>query len=124
MILDKTKNLIIAKKVKVCNSFLSRLKGLMFTRKLEDDMALVLISKEESLIRSAIHTLFVFYPIDVLWLDRDFNVVDKRLNIRPFTLSVIPKRAAKYIIELKSNKAIDIDLNDKLLIDFSNVVSK
>lgn len=122
MILDKTKNLIIAKKVKVCNSFLSRLKGLMFTRKLEDDEALILVSKEESLIRSAIHTLFVFYPINVLWLDKDFNVVDKRLNIRPFTMSIIPKKAAKYIIEFNGNKVID--LNDKLSIDFSNVVSK
>lgn len=122
MILDKTKNLVIARKVKICNSFLSRLKGLMFTRKLEDDEALVLVSKEESLISSSIHTLFVFYPINVLWLDKNFNVVDKRLNIKPFTLSIIPKKAAKYIIEFNGNKAID--LNDKLLIDFSNVVSK
>ncbi len=124
MIVNKTKNLVIANRVKICNSFFLRLKGLMFTRKLEDDKALVLVSKKESLISNMIHTLFVFYPIDVVWLDKNFNVVDKRLNIRPFTISIIPKKSAKYIIELKCDKAKDINLNDKLSIDFSDVISK
>jgi len=124
MIVNKTKNLVIANNVKVCDSFLSRLRGLMFTRKLKDDSALVLVSENESLVSSAIHTMFVFYTLDVIWLDKDFNVVDKRSNIRPFTLSIIPKKPAKYIIELKANKSNNIELNDKLSIDFSNVISK
>lgn len=42
---------------------------------------------------------FVFYPIDVLFLDKNKIVVGKKENFRPFTFYK-PKKKAMYAIEL------------------------
>ncbi len=114
-LINKSRNLIIAENVKMCRSFFSRLKGLMFSLSLKNNEALVLEAEKESFSLSSIHTFFVFFPIDVVWLDRNFNVVDVKSNIRPFSLFIRPKRAAKYVIELKRDMAWNIGLNDKLV---------
>jgi len=44
---------------------------------------------------------FVFFPIDVAFLDSKQRVVEIKENFRPFTL-YNPKRKAKYVIELCS----------------------
>lgn len=72
----------------------------MFFRKLKKGEALVLINNEESIVDTAIHTFFVFFPIDVVWLDKNKKIVDFRKNIRPFTPLVVPKKSAKYVVEM------------------------
>lgn len=44
---------------------------------------------------------FVFYPIDVIFLDENYKVVDFKEDFKPFTFYT-SKKPAKYIIELKS----------------------
>ncbi len=85
----------------------------MFSRELKDNEALILANKKES-VENAIHTFFVFYPIDVLWLDKNFKVVYKRESLKPFTFSAKPKKASKYIIELRKGKSRNINIGDKL----------
>lgn len=81
---------------KYCNSFLSKLRGLMFSK----PKNLIFVLNRESKINSTIHTFFVFFPIDVIWLDKNKKIVDHRKNVKPFSIA-IPKKKAKYIIELK-----------------------
>jgi len=45
---------------------------------------------------------FVFYPIDVIFLDKNKIIVEIKENFKPFTFYT-PKNKAKYIIELKNN---------------------
>ncbi|MEK6937130.1 MAG: DUF192 domain-containing protein [Nanoarchaeota archaeon] len=78
-----------------CTSFFSKFKGLMFSKKKN----LVLILKKESKFNAVIHMFFVFFPIDVFWLDKDKNIVDFRKRVMPFTIAV-PKKKAKYIVEI------------------------
>lgn len=58
---------------------------------------------------TTIHMLFVFFPIDVVWLDKNKKVVDKRENVKPFTPWITPGKAAKYVIELPRNTARHIN---------------
>ena len=58
--------------------------------------------------------LFVFFPIDVIWLDSKRVVVDKRENIKPFTLLIKPRKSAKYIIEMPYGSSKNIKIKDKL----------
>ena len=88
----KDKNLIY------CNDFFSKLRGLMFSHRKN----LVLVLGRESRFNSIIHTFFVFFNIDVYWLDDQKNIVDFRLNVRPFTLK-IPKYKAKYVVEIPTS---------------------
>jgi uncharacterized membrane protein (UPF0127 family) len=70
----------------------------MFRRGLAEDEAYLFVEVRESVAQTAIHMLFVFFPIAVLWLDRDKMVVDKALA-RPFRPYYAPRSPAQYFIE-------------------------
>ena len=57
---------------------------------------------------------FVFYAIDVIWLDKNFKVVDLK-TLHPFSV-YNPKRKAKYVIELRKGiiKRSGTKVNDKI----------
>ncbi len=82
-------------KPEFCRSFFSNFRGLMFSKRRN----LVLVLKKESRIGAAIHMFFVFFPIDVYWLDKNYNVIDSRKKVMPFSMA-IPRKKAKYIVEI------------------------
>lgn len=47
--------------------------------------------------------MFVFFPIDILYLDSEKKVVEIKENVKPFTPLIVPSQAAKYILELPSS---------------------
>jgi len=73
--------------------------GLMFSKQKN----ILLEAEYEGIISSAIHMLFVFFPIDVIWLDKNKTVVDIKAAY-PFQLFLAPKKPAKYILELQKGK--------------------
>lgn len=85
----------------------------MFRKKPE---VLVFDFKKEKIVM--LHMLFVFFPIDVLFLDKNKTVVEVKENLRPFGF-YRPKNKSKFIIELPKGKikATKTEINDK--IDFS-----
>ncbi len=95
---------IIADDVRVANTIKDRIMGLMFSRKLHDNQALIFVNKEESIRESSLHMLFVFFKIDILWLDSKLEIVDIKAGARPFTPFIKPGKPAKYIIELPNGK--------------------
>ena len=101
-------NKVISDKIKLCNSFFSRFKGLMISRKLKDNECLILKNA------SAIHMLFVFQSIDVVWLNENKIVIDKRENVRSFNFLVKPKVKADYVLELPLGKAKLFKLGNKI----------
>ena len=86
--------------------------GLMF-RNLKKGDSIVLKASYEGILSSAIHTLFVFYPIDVIWLDSNKLVVDKK-TVNPFVLYSRPRKPAKYIVEMRKGFAKNIKIGEKL----------
>lgn len=71
----------------------------MFSKKKQDFGLIFYFSKEEIV---PITMLFVFHPIDILWLDQNKKVVAFRENLQPFLFSITPNEKAKYVIELPS----------------------
>lgn len=104
--------------LEICDSFWKRFMGLMFRKKLGNGNALLFILPKESRMESSIHMMFVFFPIDVLWLDKNFKVIDKRLNIKPFSFNHTPKESAKYVVEAAAGKFSSLELEEKLSINF------
>ena len=75
----------------------SKAKGLMFTSSSTvHDTAMVFVFKKEKTV--SLHMFFVFYPVDVIFLDRTKRVIDIKMNFKPFTIYV-PKKKAQYVIE-------------------------
>ena len=56
--------------------------------------------------------LFVFFSIDVYWLDKDFRVIDLRKKVKPFTFAGSDKKA-KYVLEISKGN-FDFKLRDKI----------
>lgn len=115
MLFNKTKKNKIISRVKIADSFFLRFKGLMFEKKKRFDYALVFPLESKGRLEASIHMLFMFFPIDVLWLDEQKRVVDKREALKPWILNATPKKAAKYIIELPQGKAKEILLGNQLV---------
>ena len=108
----KMKKIILEKKVKEvkhCKSIISKMIGLMFSQK--RDRALVFHFNKESNVE--LHMLFVFYPIDVFWLNKGKKVADIKKDFRPFTLT--GPRKAMYIIEAKAGL---LDLKEGDVVEF------
>ena len=82
----------------------------MFSKRRED-FALVLAFDEEKKI--SLHMFFVFYPIDVLFLDENKRVVEMKKNFRPFAIYNSVKRA-KYVVELACGIIDKTKINDKI----------
>lgn len=89
--------ILIASEVEYATTFWTRYKGLML-RKQSD------FPKEKALLFNqcnSIHMFFMRFPIDVIYLDRDFNVVKIVRNIKPWQVDFgHPK--AYYTIELNA----------------------
>lgn len=91
---NSTRKAILSKNAEACGNF-SKFIGLMLSK--NKKRALVFGFSREKLI--ALHMIFVFYPIDVLFLDKDKMVVDKKENFKPFTFCK-SKKKAMYAVEL------------------------
>ncbi|MEM4267900.1 MAG: DUF192 domain-containing protein [Candidatus Woesearchaeota archaeon] len=83
---------IIAKEYRLVRGIWGKARGLMFSKKKN------LIFEWPTEREVSIHMLFVFFPIEALFLDKDKRVIAKKW-LKPFTLNFqsIP---AKWVIEL------------------------
>lgn len=95
MIKDSSGKVIVGKS-RLCKDFFSKSIGLMFSLP-KKDFGLIFAFKDERII--GLHMWFVFYPIDVVFLDRQKKVVDILENFRPFTFAS-SKTRAMYAVEL------------------------
>lgn len=88
----------VAERVRVARSVLSRMVGLLATPRLEEGAGLLLDPC------SSVHTAFMRYPLDVVYLDRGNTVVRVAANLKPFRLS-FGGRGARRALEMPAGAA-------------------
>lgn len=93
MILNKTTKTVLSHQERVCTSMWSQARGLMFRKR----QNLIMIFPEEKTI--SLHMFFVFYPIDILVLDKHRKIVEIKQNFKPFTFWNSTKKG-KSVVEL------------------------
>ncbi len=110
-IFNKTKKITVCDNVIVAENFKSRLLGLMFKR---DFSGCLLIKTSYS---CSIHTCFMFFSIDVAFLDENFIVLDI-VTLRPWKFyfpNINKGKKCKFIIEAKKGKLRGkLDIGDEL----------
>ena len=114
MIKNISKNKIITAKHKVADTVFSRGLGLMFSRKKNFDYGLVFDLERETRTGASIHMFFVFYPINLVFLDAQKRVVDTRIGLKPWQMAM-PRAKCRYVIELPTKYGKKFfSLGDKL----------
>ena len=86
---------IICHKMIVASNTLSRMKGLMFSSELPDCDGF-LISPCNS-----IHTFFMRYPLDIVFLDKNFKIVKVLYNLSAWRMTWIYFRSHQ-VLEMKA----------------------
>lgn len=76
------------------HGFLARGRGLMFARELPDGAGLVIDPC------SSIHMFFMRFPLDVVYVSRDDQVVRVQEGIKPWRVGPLHTKGARYVIEL------------------------
>lgn len=95
-ILNKTRKKKLVNLTKLCLSASSQTRGLMFSGFI-DNKALIFDFKKSRNI--SLHMFFVFFPIDLIFLDSKYKVVELKKGFMPFTFYKSNKKA-RYLIEL------------------------
>lgn len=104
-------------RVGFCDSFLCRLRGLMFRPRLDPDDGLLLVEKRDSRIDTSIHMFFVPFDLAVFWINSDMTVVDKVIA-KSWKPVYISKADARYTLEIHPNRWGDYEIGDK--VEFKN----
>ena len=92
-IINHTKNTILAEKVEVAHTLCKRMVGLLNRREFHRGEALIIKPC------NSIHTLFMHFPIDVVFVDRQNRVIKIISRLKPWRLSGI-YLSAQLCIEL------------------------
>lgn len=96
-----------------CDSFLSRLRGLMFRHDLDPDDGILLVQGRDSRVDSSIHMFFVSFDLAVFWINSAGAVVDKVIA-RPWRPAYAPRLPARYILELHPSRWEDYHPGDQV----------
>lgn len=100
---------ILSHELAIADSLISRLIGLLGKDRLRDD-EMLWIKRCNS-----IHTFFMKFPIDCIFLDSQMKVCALKANILPWRI-VFPIWSARSVIELRAGQiaALNIKVGDEL----------
>lgn len=93
IIKNQTKETILVENGRVADTFFTRLKGLLGSKPLKEGEGLLLKSEK------SIHTFFMTFPIDVIYINAEHQIIRLDLNMIPNKIGKYVSKAA-YILEL------------------------
>ncbi len=100
-------------RIRSCDSFLCRLRGLMFRSSLDRDEGLLLVISRDSRADASIHMFFVPFALAVFWISSGMEVVDKVIA-KPWRPAYFPARPARYTLEIHPDRFGDYEVGHKV----------
>src|SRR5947207_9815526 len=109
---NKSRETFLAFRVRVADSILSRLVGLLGRRSLQPDSGVWIVPA------NAVHTVGMMFSFDLVLIDKNFKVVGLRELVRPFRITM-PERKAESVLELPAHSIFRsrTQIGDQLVID-------
>lgn len=98
-----------------CDTFLGRLRGLMFQKSLAPYEGLLMVQPRADRVDAAIHMFFMNFDIAVIWADESLRVVDAQLA-RRWRPAYAPAKAAKYVLETHPDRLGEYAAGDQLVL--------
>jgi hypothetical protein len=111
-IINQTRNAILAQDAFVADTFLKRICGLLGKKKLSPGQALILTPG------NSIHTCFMRFPIDVLFIDKNNRILHSMADLLPFRFSPLFFKS-RWIVELPAGtiRSTSTNTGDKLSLE-------
>lgn len=103
----------------LCTSYWCHLWGLSFRRTIPYEWGLILGYRTENRIDPGIHMLGMNFDLGIVWINADGEVVDLRYA-RKWLSFIIPKKAAKYALEILPQRLEEFQVGDQ--ISFEDIV--
>ncbi len=102
-------NLLLIEELCKASSLLSRMQGLLGSSSLSANAGLWILRC------NSIHTFFMKYPIDCVFVDKSMKVTSIKSDVEPFRM-VWPQRKADSVIELAAGtvQKLQIKIGDQL----------
>jgi uncharacterized membrane protein (UPF0127 family) len=111
IIIHEKSGQILGQRIKLANTFCSRLSGFMFRESIEPYDGLFLVRN------NSVHNCFVRFSLDIVFINKDNEIVKIIRNFHPWRFSRIYFRA-RHTIEFSAGTISDsIVVGDKLIID-------
>ncbi|MDR6551570.1 DUF192 domain-containing protein [Paenibacillus qinlingensis] len=109
LILEKSQT-IIATQIQFADSFFTRFIGWMAKRTINDNECLIIHPC------NSVHTFFMKFEIDILFLDESDYILSIREQMRPFRLTPIVQHAVR-VVELKGGtiQQFNIEIGDRIV---------
>lgn len=110
---NEQKNII--RSVECADTFTKRLTGLMGKKTFK---GMIFKQKRRERIFSSIHTSFMKVPIDIIYINKNMEVIEKTMLI-PWKIHIPKHDNIKYILELPEghSKLYNIKLKDNIVIE-------
>ena len=111
-IINQTRNTVLAKDAVVADKLFKRTKGLLDRTTFKLGEALIIKPCK------SVHTYFMLFPIDVLFVDKDNRVIRAISNLQPFRVSPIVFKS-EFVIELPTGTIAktETQASDQLLLE-------
>jgi uncharacterized membrane protein (UPF0127 family) len=112
---NTTKSSCLGEQIRMADSSLRRLVGLLGKRSLAPGCGLFIVPSQ------AIHTVGMVFPIDVIFVDKKYNVLGVREAVPPFRITRVFWKALG-VLELPVGTIKDscTEVGDQLKVDFSD----
>ena len=109
---NQTKETFLAFRVKVADTILGRMTGLLGKKSLNPDSGLWIVPA------NAIHTIGMLFAFDLVLIDKDFRVVGTRELVRPLKITR-PNFRAESVLELPAHTIFRsrTEVGDQLVIE-------
>jgi uncharacterized membrane protein (UPF0127 family) len=98
-IINRTKNTLLAENAVLADTLLKRTKGLLGTADFKPGEAMVITSC------NSIHTFFMHFPIDVLFVDKNYRIIKVLSSLKPFRISPLYFNA-NFVVELPTGTTV------------------
>jgi uncharacterized membrane protein (UPF0127 family) len=114
-VINKTAKKTLCKSSELCITAISKAQGLMFSRRLKNHCLIFEFQKPR---KAYLHMFFVFFSIDILFLDPSKTVIGLLHHVKPFTPYIASKIPVKYVLELPKGKLRSTNTREGHKIDF------
>jgi uncharacterized membrane protein (UPF0127 family) len=112
---NTTKSRCLGEQISMADSSLSRLVGLLGKRSLAPGCGLFIVPSQ------AIHTVGMAFPIDVIFVDKKYNVLGVREAVRPFRVTRVFWKALGVLeLPVGTISSSCTEVGDQIKVDFGN----